>query len=88
MPYLMPDGFHFPWGGTLAGLPLGLCPAGSGELFDQGAGLLLGLHADPLDAAALPLRPAHAAGLAGAVSDRGGQRRGDGRGAGLLREGS
>ena len=35
VPYLMPDGFHFPWG-AVCWFPIGLCAARRGELFDQG----------------------------------------------------
>ena len=82
VPYLMPDGFHFPWGATLPVSQWAYVLLGVAQLLDQGPDLLLAVHADPLDAAALPLRSAHAAGLAGTVSDLGGQRAGDGCGAG------
>ena len=75
----------FSLGSGAARVILDLRPARRRQLLDQGPGLLLAVHADPLDAAALSLRPADGAGLEGAVSDRGGQRAGDGAGAGLFR---
>src|SRR5437016_7484080 len=36
VPYLMPDGFHFPWGGTLLVPNLVYSPTRGGELFHQG----------------------------------------------------
>src|SRR4029453_5534269 len=48
--------------------------------------LLLVVHAGALDSAALPLRPAHAVRLAGAISDLGGECAGNGCGIGLRQE--
>ena len=85
VPYLMPDGFHFPWGAIASRVILGLRAPRRGELLAQGPGVLLAVHADPLDAAALSLRSADDSGLEGAVSDCGGQRSGDGPRADVFR---
>ena len=44
IPYLMPDGFHFPWGATLPVLS-GSTSSSSGDFFHQSRGLLSDLHA-------------------------------------------
>src|SRR5882672_3861535 len=59
-------------------LPMDLCLPGDCQLFDEGSGVLLAVHANPVDPAALPLRSADAVRLAGTVPDLGGQHAGDG----------
>ena len=61
VPYLIRDGFHSPWGASIA-LPclLVVVLLQVGVLRRQGGLLLLVPDHDPLDPAALPLRPAHA----------------------------
>src|SRR2546422_3130082 len=67
-----------PLGSDAPPFPMDLCLPGDCQLFDEGSGVLLAVHADPVDPATLPLRSADAVRLAGTVPDLGGQHAGDG----------
>ena len=83
VPYLTRAGFAFPWGSTVAlpGLVVALLQVD--RVLVQGGVLLLAADHDPLDRAALPLRPADALGWLGLLpigllnvaGDRGGRPR-------------
>ena len=74
VPYLLRDGFHFPWGGTWLLPHLAVVAAASGGIHPQSAFFLLAADSFALERAALSLRPGHALGLENAFAAGAAQR--------------
>ena len=78
VPYLLRDGFHFPWGGTWLLPHLGGGAAAGGGFYGQSGFFLLAADSSALERAALSLRSSHALGLEDAFAAGAAQRRRDG----------
>ena len=74
VPYLMRDGFHFPWGGPMASAPSGGGRAAGRRFYCQGAVFLLAADSAALERAAVSLRSGDAVGLEDAAAGGAGQR--------------